>query len=157
MGLFSFLKNVGSSVLSSKAEKNEAAAADAAEAKAYKEELLTSVVRGSGIGVEGLSLDLDGDKITVYGQTASVEDKEKVILMLGNTDGIAAIDDRISVVAPPQSQFYEVQSGDSLSKIAKEFYGDPMKYQAIFEANTPMLKDPNAIYPGQKLRIPNLG
>ena len=47
-------------------------------------------------------------------------------------------------------------SGDNLSKIAKKFYGDANKYPVIFEANKPMLKDPNKIYPGQNLRIPPL-
>ena len=61
----------------------------------------------------------------------------------------------MTVEAPePEAQFYTVQSGDTLSKIAKEMYGDAMKYNDIFEANTPMLKDPNLIYPGQVLRIP---
>lgn len=53
-----------------------------------------------------------------------------------------------------QSKTYTVQSGDTLSKIAKEFYGNASKYQQIFEANKPMLKDPDKIYPGQVLRIP---
>ena len=60
--------------------------------------------------------------------------------------------------APPapeaEADFYTVKAGDSLSKIAKEYYGDAMKYPAIFEANKPMLKDPDKIYPGQVLRIP---
>jgi len=51
---------------------------------------------------------------------------------------------------------YEVQKGDSLSKIAKRYYGDPMKYKELFAANQPMLEDPNKIYPGQVLRIPKL-
>jgi len=117
---------------------------------------LKSVVESSGIPVENLSVELVSDVVTVHGQTESVEDKEKIVLIVGNTEGIATVDDRLSVVAPVTSKFYTVQSGDSLSKISKEFYGDPMKYNAIFEANTPMLKDPNAIYPGQVLRIPNL-
>jgi hypothetical protein len=50
---------------------------------------------------------------------------------------------------------YEVQSGDTLSKIAKRFLGDANRYQAIFELNTDQLKDPNVIRPGQKLKIPN--
>ena len=71
--------------------------------------------------------------------------------------GISSVDDRMSVVAPePEAVFYEVKSGDSLSKIAKAQYGDANKYNAIFEANKPMLKDPNLIYPGQMLRIPQL-
>ena len=52
------------------------------------------------------------------------------------------------------STFYTVQKGDSLSKIAKDHYGDASKYPQIFEANKPMLKDPDKIYPGQVLRIP---
>jgi len=153
MGLFSFLKNVGSKVLGNKAEANEASSA---EMDAHRSTLLKSVVESSGIPVQDLSVDLSDDVVTVYGQTESVEDKEKIVLIVGNTEGIATVDDRLSVVAPVTSKFYTVQSGDSLSKISKEFYGDPMKYNAIFEANTPMLKDPNAIYPGQVLRIPNL-
>ncbi|MBP7184191.1 MAG: LysM peptidoglycan-binding domain-containing protein, partial [Saprospiraceae bacterium] len=50
----------------------------------------------------------------------------------------------------------QVQKGDSLSKIAKAFYGDAMKYPVIFEANKPMLTDPDLIYPGQTLRIPKI-
>jgi len=54
----------------------------------------------------------------------------------------------------PSSRFYTVKSGDTLGKIAKEFYGNAGKYPVIFEANKPMLKDPDRIYPGQVLRIP---
>ncbi len=160
MGLFSFLKNAGSKILSNSAEANDAnAAADAsakAAAEASKGKLLESVVGSSGIDIENLSVDYKDDVVTVYGQTGSLDDKEKIILILGNIDGVGAVDDRISVVAAPQSTFYEVQSGDSLSKIAKDHYGDPMKYNEIFEANQPMLDDPNKIYPGQMLRIPKL-
>ena len=74
----------------------------------------------------------------------------------GNTKGVAKVNDQITVSAQaqPASQFYEVKSGDTLSKIAKQVYGDQNKYSAIFEANKPMLKDPDEIYPGQILRIP---
>ncbi len=67
-----------------------------------------------------------------------------------------------SADAPPPvtpekpSTFYTVQSGDSLSKIAKAHYGDAQKYMIIFNANQPMLTDPDKIYPGQSLRIPPL-
>lgn len=157
MGLFSFLKKAGSDIFKSKEAK---AAEAAAEATAKKQERLTAlrgVVDGLGLPITDLELELDDDKITVYGQTESQANKEKVVLALGNVAGIATVDDRISVVKPaPQAQFYEVKSGDSLSKIAKAHYGDPMKYPIIFEANKPMLKDPNLIYPGQVLRIPAL-
>lgn len=54
----------------------------------------------------------------------------------------------------PYTQHYVVQKGDTLSKIAGEFYGDPTLYPRIFDANRDLLVDPNRIKPGQKLRIP---
>ena len=70
---------------------------------------------------------------------------------------MAEVEDNLNVVEPkPEATMYTVVSGDSLSKIAKAQYGDPMKYPMIFEANQPMLKDPDKIYPGQVLRIPVL-
>jgi nucleoid-associated protein YgaU len=50
-----------------------------------------------------------------------------------------------------------VRSGDTLSKIAKDAYGDANAYMQIFEANKPMLSNPDRIYPGQVLRIPPKG
>ena len=153
MGLFSFLKNAGAKLLGRKAESNEA---ESAANDAERAMLLKSIIEGSGVGIENLDVELDDDKVTVYGQTESIDDKEKIVLIAGNVEGIATVDDRISVVAPVQSRFHEVKSGDTLSKIAKEVYGDAMKYNIIFEANKPMLKSPDLIYPGQMLRIPNL-
>lgn len=54
----------------------------------------------------------------------------------------------------PYSQYHVVKAGDSLSKIAELFYGDPKLYPKIFEANRDILSDPNKIRPGQRLRIP---
>jgi nucleoid-associated protein YgaU len=162
MGLFSFLKDAGSKILGDDAKENEVKAikdaAEAAAAKARREGLLESIVSSTGIGVKDLDIDLADDTVVVYGQTETQSDKEKIVLVLGNVEGVAAVDDRISVVAPePEATFYTVQSGDSLSKIAKAQYGDPMKYMDIFEANQPLLDDPNKIYPGQVLRIPAKG
>ena len=81
--------------------------------------------------------------------------KEKVLLCCGNVHGVSAVNDMLIVDAPePESQWHTVVSGDNLSKIAKAFYGDANKYPVIFEANKPMLKHPDKIYPGQLLRIP---
>lgn len=158
MGLFSFLKNAGSGLLKSSAAKNEAKAKSAEAAKERQEGLLEGILVSSGLKIKNIDVEIENDTVMVFGEAESQEDREKAILILGNMDGVAAIDDRISVVTPaPQAQMYEVQGGDSLSKIAKQFYGDPMKYNIIFEANQPMLKDPNLIYPGQMLRIPVLG
>jgi nucleoid-associated protein YgaU len=167
MGLFSFLKAAGAKLVGNKAAENDAAkTAPAANASmdALKEAndknraaMLASQVLGHGIQVENLDIAIDDDAATVYGQVDSTSDKEKVILIVGNTEGIATVDDRLSVVNPePEATFYEVKEGDSLSKIAKEHYGDMMKYPIIFEANKPMLTSEDLIYPGQVLRIPAL-
>ncbi len=165
MGLFSFLKNAGAKLFGpSASEKAAEAAEDAAEVAAAKEatrqnriNVLTQTVQNYGIPVQDLSIDLHDDVVTVYGTAKTVSDKEKVILMLGNTDGIATVDDRMSVeINEAESDFYVVKEGDSLSKIAKHYYGDMMKYPVIFEANKPMLTHEDLIYPGQTLRIPKL-
>ena len=102
-------------------------------------------------------MQLDGDTVTVSGSVATQAEKEKIVLALGNVNGIAVVDDQMTAeTVEDESNFYEVKSGDSLSKIAKAYYGDAMKYHKIFEANKPMLSDPDKIYPGQTLRIPKL-
>lgn len=157
MGLFSFLKNMGSKNLENKAAANDAANAanKAAEARSFRISSLKDILGSTGIPVNNLDVDLDGDTVVVYGQTTSVEDKDRLLMVLGNMDGVNSVDDRISVVVPEvKEEIYEVVSGDSLSKIAKKFYGDPMKYKDIFEANRDILEDPNKIFPGQNLRIP---
>ena len=73
----------------------------------------------------------------------------------GNVEGVEAVNDQMGVASPePEAQFHTVVKGDTLSKIAKEAYGDAMKYPVIFEAKKPMLSHPDKIYPGQVLRIP---
>ena len=147
MGLFSFLKNAGAKLLNRKAEANDAS----------QLENLRNAIYDHGLKIEDLLLELEDDKVTVRGVVESQSEKEKVILALGNVEGIATVVEDIEVSVPePEAVFYEVKSGDSLSKIAKKHYGDAMKYPEIFEANKPMLKDPNLIYPGQVLRIPPL-
>ena len=68
----------------------------------------------------------------------------------GGSSSAAAEPD--AVVAP---RTYEVKKGDSLSKIAKHVYGDASKWKAIFEANGDLLTNPDKIYPGQVLTIPD--
>ncbi len=163
MGLFSFLKNAGAKVFG-KSEKKEAA--PEVEMAPIDHEtvlrnqqmmLLKGVVNSLGLEVENLALDLRDDTVVVYGSVDTQSEKEKVVLALGNVAGIATVDDRLTVENPePEAQFHTVQRGDSLSKISKKYYGDPMKYNAIFEANRPMLKNVDLIYPGQVLRIPAL-
>ncbi len=157
MGLFSFFKKAGSKALVKEEEKAVESSLAKDIAKKAKISVFHSMVKSMNLNVEDLNIDLDDDVVIVSGTTDSHETREKIVLTLGNVEGIATVDDRINVVVPPPtSQFYTVQKGDSLSKIAKEFYGDPMMYKQIFEANKPMLDHPDKIYPGQSLRIPNL-
>ena len=161
MGVFSFLKNAGAKIFGKDNDEAAAAAAaakDAREAEMLERQrgvLLRSVIDSTGIPIENMDINVNGDEVTLYGQVQEQAHKEKLILAVGNVNGIAKVDDRLSVTTPaPAAEFYEVKSGDSLSKIAKKFYGDPMKYNQIFEANKPMLKSADLIYPGQMLRIP---
>lgn len=107
-----------------------------------------------GLPTDGLDIDVSGETVKVSGKAASQELKEKIILALGNNEGIAKVDEAIEAPAAEYAAFYTVQKGDTLSAIAQKHYGSGGKYMAIFEANKPMLKDPNKIYPGQVLRIP---
>ena len=156
MGLFEFLKGSGAKILN-KNEEEAAKTKTAEESNNMKKAAMLKAINDLNLPVQNVSLDLNGDKVTVYGQAETQFAKELVILAAGNNAGISSVDDRMSVVKPePESTFYEVKSGDTLSKIAKAQYGDAMKYNSIFEANKPMLKDPDKIYPGQVLRIPRL-
>ncbi len=152
MGLISFIKNAGDKLFKSEEKKEQ-----------KKAEMITAHIRKFGFDTSKIQVSVDDDKVTLSGTIDTIDNKNKVIVTAGNVDGIAAVEDRIIVaqpapVAPPPSekQFYTVKKGDYLSKIAKEVYGNANKYNIIFEANKPMLKDPNLIYPGQVLVIPPL-
>lgn len=118
---------------------------------------IAEMLRALGITIEDGKITVRGDEVTITGKASDLAEREKAVLVIGNTKGVAKVNDQITVANPapqPQSQFYEVKSGDTLSKIAKQFYGDANKFSPIFEANRPMLQDPDEIYPGQMLRIP---
>ncbi len=163
MGIFSFLKNAGAKLFGHKEAEKPATNAGttapnadvAAMVERQKEEMLANLVNSMNLDISNLSVDLQGDTAVIFGDANTQADKEKAILTIGNVGGIAHVDDRMNVLnVEPEAKFYEVQKGDSLSKIAKHFYGDAMKYTRIFKANQPMLKSPDLIYPGQMLRIP---
>ena len=104
-----------------------------------------------------LNVSFDGasSNVTVAGTVADQATKEKVLLCCGNVDGVDKVDDQLTVTNPePPATFHTVVRGDTLSAIAKACYGNATAYMKIFEANKPMLSDPNKIYPGQVLRIP---
>lgn len=162
MSIISFFKEAGEKLFGKKAQAASApeAQADPAAIDAGNREAATAIekyINSMGLTVTGLTVTYDGAKATakVYGIAKDQATKEKVILSAGNIHGVAAVDDNMTVdLSQPESQFYTVVKGDTLSKIAKEFYGDANAYQKIFEANKPMLTHPDKIYPGQNLRIP---
>ena len=141
MGLFDFARNIGKKLFGSEDEAPE-------KIKAHIEE--------ENPGVSNLEVSVEDGVATISGQADSAEAMEKAVLMAGNVKGIGEVRaDGLTAPAPVQEvQYYEIQSGDTLSAIAKKYYGNASDYPRIFEANREVIKDANLIYPGQKIRIP---
>lgn len=166
MGLFNFVKNAGKKLLGMDDEKEiqrqaqvESMAAEQRETLRRRkvEARLKQHLGELGLEIENPTIRYDGEKLTLGGKVKTQEIREKVILAAGNHEGISEVEDDIEVVeVKPEAVFYTVVKGDTLSKIAKQHYGNANKYPVIFEANRPMLSDPDKIYPGQVLRIPPL-
>lgn len=151
MGLGSFLKNVGSKIFGGGEKPEEQA------------QKVRDHVAKYGFDVSGLTFTVADDKVTISGEAKNWEEKSKIYVSAGNVEGIDGVNDQmtvrpaeVSVEAAPvaEAKYVTVESGDTLSKIAKEVYGDANAYHKIFEANKPMLSDPDKIYPGQVLVIP---
>jgi nucleoid-associated protein YgaU len=162
MGLISFIKDAGEKLFGRKVQDVQATPAKAdpaaiAEANREAAGAIEQHINALGLTVTALTVTFDGSSGTaeVYGVAKDQETKEKVLLAAGNVQGVASVDDNMTVdLSQPPAQFYTVVKGDTLSKIAKQFYGNPNEYPRIFEANRPMLSHPDKIYPGQNLRIP---
>jgi nucleoid-associated protein YgaU len=151
MGLLSFFKGVGEKVF----KNEETTATPAPEAEPLRASALLAHVKALKLPYNNLTIRTSGDTVKLEGEVAKQEDSEKIALAVGNVEGVQVVDNRLSVATPtPEATYHTVEKGDTLSKIAKTIYGDMMKYPIIFEANKPMLTDPDKIYPGQVLRIP---
>lgn len=150
MGLFDFMRDAG--------DKDD---------KAASTEAMDELKTGNGIAVKinGAKLDIKNMRVTfndgvvvLEGNAADAATREKAVLLAGNTPGVKRVDERLTVGGAAGTDFagnlYTVEKGDTLSEIAKKRYKDASKWQQIFEANKPMLKDADKIYPGQVLRIP---
>lgn len=167
MKLFDFVKSAGEKLLDLNPAKQAA-------------DVLVDHVRKFKLGGDDLKVERDGGKVTVHGSARSQEEKEKIVLALGNVEGVEQVQDVIFIDpsqpgeaprppsreepnpvpgSPPptqaESQFHTVKKGDTLSAISKQVYGNANLYNRIFEANRPMLTHPDKIYPGQVLRIPS--
>ncbi len=141
MGLFDFLKDTGKKLFG-----NEAEAGDKIKAEIEKD----------NPGIKDLNVTYANGVVSLSGQAASPEAMEKAVLMAGNVHGVSEVK-ADQLTAPPQTvavDYYIIAAGDNLSVIAKRFYGNANAYPRIFEANREVIKDPNLIFPGQKIRIP---
>jgi nucleoid-associated protein YgaU len=147
MGLWNFAKSVGASLFGS-------SEAQAASANDLKKEAAKH-----GLDLSGVEVAVEGDKVVLSGRALSTEEAEKIVLAMGNTTGVASVENNLAVDKPgAESKTYEVKKGDTLWKISEEVYGKGKggEYEGIFKANKPMLSHPDKIYPGQVLRIPPL-
>lgn len=144
MSLFAFVKDAGVKLWESLVGQEAQAA-----------ESLKEHVAKVGLGNPNIDVSVEGDKVIARGDVATQEEKEKILLALGNVAGVGEVEDQISVTTPaPAARFVTVKKGDTLSAIAKSEYGNANAYMKIFDANKPMLSHPDKIYPGQVLRIP---
>ncbi|HNX78921.1 MAG TPA: peptidoglycan-binding protein LysM [Prolixibacteraceae bacterium] len=154
MGLISFIKSAGEKIFG----KKEEVVVD-------KAAVILGHIRGYGFDTSDVQAQVTDDLVILTGKVDSIANKNRIIVAAGNVEGIAKVEDRLVVlpkgatipmaeIKEPEEQYYTVVPGDSLSKIAKKYYGNANKYPVIFEANTPMLKHPDKIYPGQVLVIP---
>ena len=165
MGPFSFIGDAGKKLLGRDKDPAPQTPEEVADfAIKLKEEVLAL-----GLPVDHLGIRYQGGTVTVRGEAADQATIEKIILVVGNTAGVTEVDDLLTLevdtaaetivadefVGPePESAFHTVTSGETLGAIAAAHYGVASLYTLIFEANTPMLEHPDAIYPGQVLRIP---
>lgn len=147
MGLISFVKEAGEKIL-----HTVTGSAHAADQNA----LLKEHLKKTGVpDADKVDISVEDGKAVVSGEGLSQEAKEKILIAVGNIEGIASVEDNVSVKeAAVESQYYTVKAGDTLSAISRQVYGDANQYNKIFEANKPMLKSPDKIYPGQVLRVP---
>lgn len=166
MSLISFVKEAGEKLFGSgkaKEAMSQAAAAPTEEAvKASNDaagDAILGYVKSQGLSATGLTVTYEGatTSVSVFGVAPDQATREKIVLCCGNVAGVSHVNDMMSVdQSQPEGTYYTVVAGDTLSKISKANYGDPNKYMKIFDANKPMLSNPDRIYPGQVLRIPPL-
>jgi nucleoid-associated protein YgaU len=161
MSLVSFIADAGEKLLGTATVTPSppagGAAPNVAQANATAGAAIAKYVASQNLSAQNLTITYDGASktVTVAGVAPDQATKEKIVLCCGNVHSVAKVNDQMTVAqAAAASTLYEVKAGDSLSKIAKSVYGDANAYMKIFDANKPMLTDPNKIYPGQQLRVP---
>ena len=144
MGLFDFAKGFGNKIFGGDDDVDMAS------------QKLQAHIEEDNPGINGLDISVEDGVATISGEADSPDAYEKAVLMAGNALGVESVEAG-GLSSPEQTievNYYEIQKGDSLWKVADKFYGDGSKYTAIFEENREVIKDPDKIFPGQKIRIP---
>ena len=116
---------------------------------------LEKYVTDMGIDIGDADIRFDDGIAYITGEVADQATRERIILAVGNAQGVGKVDEEITVVDPSEeAHFHTVAPGDTLWAVAEKVYGDGSRYTEIFEANKPMLSNPDLIFPGQVLRCP---
>jgi nucleoid-associated protein YgaU len=141
MGLFDFVKEIGNKLFN----REEDAA-----------QKIKKHIEDANPGISDLAVEFKNGVVELSGSAASAEAMEKAVLMAGNVQGVSEV--KVEKLKAPAEEkkveYYVIKKGDTLSAVAKQFYGKGSDYPRIFEANREVIKDPNLIFPGQKIRIP---
>ncbi|WP_439287430.1 peptidoglycan-binding protein LysM [Lonepinella sp. BR2357] len=146
MGLFDFVGNIGKKIFGKDEDPSQA---------------VTNHIAEDNPGIDNVAVTVEDGVAKISGDATSASALEKAILMAGNIVGVESVNvDAVKVANGEQlateDEFYVIQKGDTLSAIAKKFYGNAAKYPAIVEANKEVIKDANKIFPGQKIRVPKV-
>ena len=141
MGMLSFAKNIGKNLFNNVVEASDK---------------IKSYIKDDNPGINNLEVTVEDDVVSISGEAESAAALEKAVLMAGNVKGITEVrSDAVNAPAPTEKiEYYEIVSGDTLSAVAKKYYGNSSAYMRIFEANREVIKNPDKIYVGQKIRIP---
>lgn len=141
MGLFDFAADLGKKLFGDQDNPSEK---------------IQQHIEADNPGVEGLKIDVDQGVAKVSGKVKDQSAFEKIVLMAGNVLGIGEVQaDELELEQPATAkvEYYVIQKGDTLWAIAQKHLGSGNKYTQIFEDNREVIKDPDLIYPGQKIRI----
>ncbi len=143
MGLFDFVSDIGKKIFSKEEEASQA---------------VTKHIEEDNPGVENVSVTVENGVANIQGEALSAEALEKAVLMVGNIFGINSVTNNVTInngeTLAGDDEFYVIQKGDTLWKIAEKAYGNGAKYNAIVDANKEVIKDADKIFPGQKIRLP---
>lgn len=144
MGLFDFVGDIGRKLFNKEEDASQA---------------VTEHLAQDNPGIENVQVTVENGVATLSGAASTAAAIEKAVLMAGNVAGIDTVNiDNVQLASGEKigsdDEFYVIQKGDSLWKIAEKAYGNGAKYTAIFEANREVIKDADKIFPGQKIRIP---